>query len=251
MLDLQLDWGQFEHCSYPIHKWLNVSYMIVAASRCFCIIGTVASAADATDFLLNLRHSGFLKQCLMRMTWVLALPFFACWTMLGTKWLYENHILTPDCLPMGLQYWFLAAWQLLSYVWVILHVGLVFVAWLMEWRIRKAEGDLRLIEDSDLRSRWGTVSQLASAANLPTLFSGRQGLQPAEISRLPLMTLSSDAHQVEDCPICLYAFQSGDIVREINPCGHTFHRACIDLWLLRCADCPMCKQTVHADGATA
>jgi hypothetical protein len=251
MLDLQLDWGQFEHCSYPIHKWLNVSYLIVAVSRCFCMAGTVLSSADTTDFLLNQRHSGAGKQILMRMTWLLALPLFAGWTMLGTKWLYENHMLTPDCLPMGLQYWFLAAWQLLSYVWVMLHVGLIFVAWLMESRIRKAEGDLRQIEDSDLRSRWGSVSQLANSASLPALFSGRQGLQPAEISRLPLITLSNDMYQVEDCPICLHALQPGDSVRQLHACSHTFHRACIDLWLLRCADCPMCKQSVRSDGVTA
>lgn len=29
--------------------------------------------------------------------------------------------------------------------------------------------------------------------------------------------------------------------RQLDGCGHTFHRSCIDLWLFRRADCPLCK----------
>ncbi|CAG8478333.1 10066_t:CDS:2 [Diversispora eburnea] len=43
------------------------------------------------------------------------------------------------------------------------------------------------------------------------------------------------------CPICLGDFESGEEVR-ILPCGHQYHTACIDTWLLEISSlCPMCK----------
>lgn len=46
-----------------------------------------------------------------------------------------------------------------------------------------------------------------------------------------------------DCAICLDAFNPGDTVR-LLPCGHDFHRECIDGWLTRpgvVPRCPLCK----------
>jgi len=52
------------------------------------------------------------------------------------------------------------------------------------------------------------------------------------------------------CCICLDGYHTDGTVRELN-CGHRFHRACIDAWLLSApfgdglpACCPFCKQTI-------
>merc|ERR1712046_139112 len=45
----------------------------------------------------------------------------------------------------------------------------------------------------------------------------------------------------ETCTICLEDYEDGDIVREL-PCGHIFHKDCIDLWLTtKSVACPICK----------
>jgi len=45
------------------------------------------------------------------------------------------------------------------------------------------------------------------------------------------------------CAICCMEFVSGDIVRRLQPCGHCFHRDCIDRWLLESSNCcPVDKQ---------
>lgn len=45
------------------------------------------------------------------------------------------------------------------------------------------------------------------------------------------------------CMICLEDFELGDKCRRL-PCGHVFHEKCIDEWLKRCTDCPICKANV-------
>jgi hypothetical protein len=58
---------------------------------------------------------------------------------------------------------------------------------------------------------------------------------------------SSDAHSsafdIDSCVICLEDFENGDEVK-VLPCGHEFHRDCIQPWLLKKSSlCPICKQS--------
>jgi len=43
------------------------------------------------------------------------------------------------------------------------------------------------------------------------------------------------------CSVCMDDFKQGEMVRDLN-CGHSFHRACIDEWLMRKSSCPLCRQ---------
>eukprot|EP00928_Gymnodinium_smaydae_P057632 TRINITY_DN4084_c0_g2_i1.p1 TRINITY_DN4084_c0_g2~~TRINITY_DN4084_c0_g2_i1.p1 ORF type:complete len:467 (+),score=83.36 TRINITY_DN4084_c0_g2_i1:117-1517(+) len=45
------------------------------------------------------------------------------------------------------------------------------------------------------------------------------------------------------CMVCLSDFSQGEEVRRL-PCGHVFHATCIDEWLRRCMECPICKANV-------
>lgn len=64
-----------------------------------------------------------------------------------------------------------------------MHCGLGVVAWYLERRLRRAEGDLRQLEDQDLLSRWGQVSRLQSYAAVPGLAEPSEGLQAHEAQR--------------------------------------------------------------------
>merc|ERR1739848_870333 len=37
--------------------------------------------------------------------------------------------------------------------------------------------------------------------------------------------------EAEFCGVCLLEFEEGDELRTLLPCGHRFHRECIDNWL--------------------
>jgi hypothetical protein len=51
-----------------------------------------------------------------------------------------------------------------------------------------------------------------------------------------------------DCPICLVEFAEGDIVRHLPdpPCGHVFHRDCVDHWFRQSSQCPLCKRSLRS-----
>jgi len=146
---------------------------------------------------------------------------------------------------MGMPLVFIVTWQALSYAWILIHATLGGVAWILERRVRTTEASLRSMEDSDTVARWGQVSMLPGYTALANNSLG--GLSPDQIHELPEMS-AAEANLGEDseCSICLNDIGQDDTVRLLSSCGHCFHRCCIDLWLLRRADCPLCKQSVGA-----
>lgn len=259
--DLLFQWDLFSTCSQPVHQWLLVSYACVIGFRLTHLVGANAIAAPASgtatalgaDFLLDLRHKGTLPRLLTSFTWAVALPFFTLWTLVGTSWLWSVSRETPQCVPSAMHLWFSGFWLALCYIWIFIHAALGTVAWVLERRVRRAEGDLRAIEDDDVISRWGHVSSLAGYQSLTSLVDA--GLTPAEIRSLPSETLQPprEAAEVElgveahECPICICELQPGESVRRLPGCAHAFHRSCIDLWLLRNSDCPLCKSSVREE----
>jgi len=112
---------------------------------------------------------------------------------------------------------------------------------MMEQRVRKVESQLRSIEDNDVTSRWGSQSSLSGHIALTGGLD--KGLTVEEINELPVQT----AIEQTECAICLSDIQHGEKIRQLGACGHMFHRACIDLWLLRCESCPLCKRSAKPE----
>jgi len=254
--DLSWEWDNFSTCAKPIHQWLLVSYACVITFRLTHLLGSRAASLGSSDraageFLLDLRHKGAVPRAMLTFTWAAALPFFAFLTVLGTAWLWEVVRDTPQCVPSSTHLWFSGFWLILCYLWITIHAVLGVVAFVLERRVRRAEGDLREIEDDDVRQRWGQVSHLSGYEVLTEAVtaSDRGRLTPAEIKALPCEVAgcfrTTKADQCE-CPICIMEVEPGEMVRYLPGCGHRFHKSCIDLWLLRRADCPLCKQSVFS-----
>lgn len=249
-VDMQLAWDEFKSCHWPVHRWLLVSYVFILTFRLMHILGTSHMTAGTGDFLLNLRTKDAVPRLLMSLTWLLFLPLFTVWTALGSFWLYESKRLDGRCLPMGMPLAFIIGWQGLSYCWILIHATLGGVAWVLERRMRRTEANLQAIADPDTLARWGEVGQLSGYTDLVS--NSLKGCTPEQIRAIPeavagMIGLSEDS----ECAICLNGFEPSDTVRQLGVCGHTFHRSCIDLWLLRNAECPLCKRSVLTDRGAA
>lgn len=48
----------------------------------------------------------------------------------------------------------------------------------------------------------------------------------------------------DDCPICLEEFKGRQHCRRFN-CSHVFHKKCIDKWLTKKTQCPVCRACVQ------
>jgi len=78
------------------------------------------------------------------------------------------------------------------------------------------------------------------------MLQNRRGMSPETIDSMEHSKW--DEHEDEDnkqtqCMVCLCDFENEEKVRKL-PCSHVFHCACIDEWLRRCTDCPICKTNI-------
>ncbi|KAL5201217.1 hypothetical protein ABZP36_035571 [Zizania latifolia] len=76
-----------------------------------------------------------------------------------------------------------------------------------------------------------------------------KGLKKKALQSLPTVSFEVEpaaAGQEErpECAICLAEFARGDEVRVLPPCGHGFHAACVDVWLLSSSTCPSCRRAL-------
>lgn len=69
---------------------------------------------------------------------------------------------------------------------------------------------------------------------LPVLFGG---------SKEDVVETSDDSCNGH-CAVCLTSIDVGDECRELL-CQHVFHKDCIDEWLIKSRECPMCRQDVE------
>lgn len=281
-IDLGIEWESFVVCRRPIHKWLLGSYAFVVGFRLLHHMGARfvpddrnSQTSNAGEFLLDLRQKTLPSRALVVFLWLGVVPAFVLWTFLGTHWILIIHRSSSDCMPSDAHLWFVWAWLSLCYASILVHATLGVASLVLERRVRKRETDLRLMEDADVLARWGRVSSIDGYNALSPL-PDSAGLSPAEIKALPgeasyngcrlragfrtydgntdgastaadiTDTFAEGAAEVEpECAICLNTLNTGESVRHLVSCGHTFHRPCIDLWLLRSAECPLCKRSAR------
>jgi len=241
-------WDAFSQCSKPLHLWLLVSYIAMLAFRAAHHLGQ-CSSEDSFEYALP-----YFSQCkaswfLTKATWFIILPCFAAWTMLGTSWSLSILNATPTCLPDGTHLWFICFWQILCYAWIAIYSVFVGVTFRHEQSLKAMEKEHhRLAATEDAMHRWGQLPFLPDNSLLHS-----QGLCRGDIQSLPKLRFDAatdkSRHRLE-CAICLVEFQSQELCRELPGCGHIFHESCIDLWLLRRGDCPLCKHRIQAGSAS-
>ncbi|KAH3697214.1 RING finger protein 11-like [Dreissena polymorpha] len=65
------------------------------------------------------------------------------------------------------------------------------------------------------------------------------------ISHLPTGIYDGTSKKGKECAICMCDFNVGENLR-ILPCMHSYHKECIDDWMMRSFTCPSCMEPVDA-----
>jgi len=249
VLDILSEWATFSTCRQPVHKWLLASYALLLIFRVVHSIGCQTSTSTNNiegEFLVNLRIKGTAPKLLQCVTWFLVMPGFSIWTTAGTYWVWDVTTHSPDCMPPNFLR-FTVFWQIVSYAWIVTHLVIGCVAVSAEWKLRSHAADLRALEDPETLERWGNVSQNQSESAMSERIARRctrSGLSPKEIAALGGIAQVPVYAADEECSVCLADLQVGDTLRSLPNCVHSFHRSCIDLWLLQSSTCPLCKVEV-------
>jgi len=208
---------------------------------CFCVAFAIGRSAEAGAAWWFVDPKSAFAKVSFTCTWAVLLPLLLGWTALGMSWLSDTMHSNPECFSAEEEkegYFtplVFALLQVMCGMGALAYAVLVANVWDAERCLKRNEAAISAVEDEDLVERWGPMKRQASME-----FSG--GLLPEQFGDLPRHAVASNGNV---CVICLGDMLQGECARSLPSCGHDFHRACIDMWLLRKTSCPLCNTDVR------
>ncbi|KAG6402207.1 hypothetical protein SASPL_139082 [Salvia splendens] len=88
----------------------------------------------------------------------------------------------------------------------------------------------------------------ASGSDFSILERGLHGIKPLVVANFPTrkyQDLCLTSKENAQCSICLSEYHGEDSLRFLPLCGHSFHAACIDIWLQQHSTCPVCRVSLR------
>jgi len=228
-------WLLVGRCNTQLRLWFAAEIMLLFLLVVTFRLGARSAACSDIPWFLQSSESSNIK--VVKRSWAVLLPLEIALAERGASWF--SQALLDNLEDPGAEMGCLADASDASNALIAVTIGFfglfsigyaVFcgnVLWYTH-SLRKAQWQLSKVYDDEMVNRWG---------NQPTLLaSDMSGLEIDSIMSLGVTTCATNTC----CSICLDNICVGDQCR-ILPCGHTFHRPCLDLWLIRQTTCPMCK----------
>ena len=197
-------------------------------------------------FILNLSNDAPIQNACFTwmkiLTYVLLVPFFFVWTLLGTIWVIQNIILKNDCLNTT-QIVFLFIGQSIIYF-CYFFLSCVFFAVVRKFYLKSKKQEdgkkglllfyknKEIAKNLDVDKFLTDYTVLESTGVLDTekeLF-----LKHCKISK-------NDLKDDDSCVICLDSLKEKGECLKVG-CTHHFHASCILDWYKVKPRCPMCKR---------
>jgi len=208
---LSLHWERCSECNRPLRLWLAGQCLLQAMQLPVRVV--LYSSVQATE-----QAGGSMETCVASMTrapaWriskVVAVMHYG-WFFLGVVW-WNNSDSCEGC--PGITVLLIAV--------VLLAVARTLVALTVSQLVFPAQAE-DILQESCIEP--ATAWQIAALAVVRVK---ADGLSPA---------LGAT------CAVCLSDLEVGEVARKL-PCGHHFHKGCIDCWLQRNKRCPLCMHPV-------
>lgn len=160
-------------------------------------------------------------------------PFFFIWVIVGTLWyaeLNENN----SCITDQQQSWYFVLWIIIFYMWLIGYTTAILISLMIYFRNRTFHNQY-----VRLREQYGDESPPEPNFTI-------QGLSPYTIQGFAVQEIATPDQNQFTCSVCQDELAYHERARVLS-CGHKFHLACIDRWLMRQSWCPNCKRNLRRD----
>jgi len=144
---------------------------------------------------------------------------------------------SSDCFSEDNQYWTLVFWLSLCYVWIAVYLCLLTLQYML-----RSDPQFNHIGVFGGRRQMLPALLLLRLQDMP--INPNQGLPPNQISAIAFCDPPSPASGVDTCSICIDHFKKDELCKKLPGCPHYFHAQCIDSWLTRKSDCPVCRTPV-------
>ncbi len=100
--------------------------------------------------------------------------------------------------------------------------------------------NLKEFVENYLQERQDNIKQIASELNFNNCKEIEQFIgKSAKVKKEDPLII-----QKEQCFVCFEPYLEGEHKRELPHCKHFFHKKCIDKWLKKKAQCPICRDNV-------
>ncbi len=99
--------------------------------------------------------------------------------------------------------------------------------------------NLKEFVENYLQERHDNIKQIASELN----FNNCKEIEHF-IGKSSKIKKNDPLIKNENCFVCFEAYSEGEYKRELPHCKHFFHKKCIDKWLKKKAQCPICRDNV-------
>jgi hypothetical protein len=91
----------------------------------------------------------------------------------------------------------------------------------------------------------GAVNELIGAPHQNTMEPVAVRPTAQQIATASTISTVSAEEEENTCAICQDVMAEGSQVRTLNSCEHAFHIGCIDIWLQRHVNCPVCRHDIR------
>ena len=224
-------WSSFSSCTRPVHVWLIVGCLGLLSFRIIHLLTESAEegAVDPWCFNLFTRRFKTLSTLIVGVLY----PFFLVWTLLGTLW-YAEVSDGYSCFKDEQQNWYFALWLVIFYIWIIGYNTAIIISLIIYCRGRHLEAEyISLVE------QYGEMQP-------PDPNFSIYGLSPRAIQNFRVVEINTPMQGLKTCSVCQEDLVYGERARALT-CGHMYHLACIDGWLMRKNWCPNCKQDLRRE----
>ena len=225
----------------PIATWLFVSFLVLFAFRLIHVLCIPEEDEDERYetwcFGMYTGETPLVHSILI--TFVLY-PFFLCWVLLGSVW-FSTVSIEPHCYPKSEEYWYVLLWLLIFYIWLVTYTTAIITSVLVYVpfpQVRKQEVDQ---DFARLLDQYAPQSPPQFPRSSIWDF---EGLSPRSLANYSPHQVTTEELGAFHCSVCTEEVRAGERVRKLD-CNHSFHMACIDVWLLQHTECPNCKRDLR------